>query len=727
MPRRVDLSCPECGEPALARPPTSWNACWGPRPSYSHHDGQPLCPVMGSDGYQPAHPHGADEPGRQEQLADDDDDADRAAAPFHRVRIEWRDGSREVDLVRGWDRADALAVAWRDWVITPVTRGEFTPVRITYRGPADPPPLAIPPDADRACSRNGCDGALAPDGPVHSLDEATGTATIDLACDTCSARSIHPWELAGVEYRAQFGHDHGDRAGPDAAQLGPSAAAATGAQLEAALAAWQHAGALDELDADQQNGIGDRAARWHQLGYDPNYAIRYALQTAADWQRLHPDAPGGPEEQPGRDAHRRAPRQAGPVADHDPPGRGDPWRPAAAPPWRPPERDNAVSPGAVVERGDDPLGCGWAPTGRIVAALPTRPHGPRQAVAAELRRLADEIDTVADPAGDRFQHGQTAGRRDIYRHLLARAAELDTGETGEAAHPAPADHSGADLGDDTDEDGDDAEQLHEHARSAADKAIGLFAHYRDHHGADDQTARAQVTQLAGDAIDRYLQYRQQPDLHEERARADAAGAVSSEAGAVFTNTGVPENAPRSPNRPVAVTGEVSMAEPAEDDDVGELGRHDRSGRVHPADRDPADRHAEYEEAVLGADHGLGLRDPADAANTDSPVAATGGPGEAAVAVQDRVEPDESDRCARAYDDVVEGYPDEPPASAGDPLGQEPDLDATAAAVARARVALADSRAALDEAQHPVDHTGRVPTQRLTDRADDRADEQGWEL
>lgn len=46
-------------------------------------------------------------------------------------------------------------------------------------------------------------------------------------------------------------------------------------------------------------------------------------------------------------------------------------------------------------------------------------------VAAELRRLADRIDVVADPAGDGFQHGETAGRRQVWRRLLARADWLD--------------------------------------------------------------------------------------------------------------------------------------------------------------------------------------------------------------------------------------------------------------------------------------------------------------
>jgi hypothetical protein len=48
--------CPQCGEPAVNRPPTSWFAAWGPRQPYSHQDGEPLCPVVGDHGYEPARP-----------------------------------------------------------------------------------------------------------------------------------------------------------------------------------------------------------------------------------------------------------------------------------------------------------------------------------------------------------------------------------------------------------------------------------------------------------------------------------------------------------------------------------------------------------------------------------------------------------------------------------------------------------------------------------------------
>ena len=52
--------CPECGEAVRNRPPSTWNRTWGRRPSWSHLDGEPLCPVIGrSGGYEPAQPkHG---------------------------------------------------------------------------------------------------------------------------------------------------------------------------------------------------------------------------------------------------------------------------------------------------------------------------------------------------------------------------------------------------------------------------------------------------------------------------------------------------------------------------------------------------------------------------------------------------------------------------------------------------------------------------------------------
>jgi hypothetical protein len=50
------LWCPECGERAVAHPPTRWADANGPRPQHSHRDGEPLCPVMTAQGYRPAKP-----------------------------------------------------------------------------------------------------------------------------------------------------------------------------------------------------------------------------------------------------------------------------------------------------------------------------------------------------------------------------------------------------------------------------------------------------------------------------------------------------------------------------------------------------------------------------------------------------------------------------------------------------------------------------------------------
>lgn len=46
--------CPECQEPAQHEQPTAWTPAWGRAPSWSHLDGEPLCPVVGANGYEPA-------------------------------------------------------------------------------------------------------------------------------------------------------------------------------------------------------------------------------------------------------------------------------------------------------------------------------------------------------------------------------------------------------------------------------------------------------------------------------------------------------------------------------------------------------------------------------------------------------------------------------------------------------------------------------------------------
>ncbi|MEW1837496.1 hypothetical protein AB0392_06015 [Nonomuraea angiospora] len=48
--------CPECHEPAQHDEPSSWTPAWGRPPSWSHLGGEPLCPVVGASGYEPATP-----------------------------------------------------------------------------------------------------------------------------------------------------------------------------------------------------------------------------------------------------------------------------------------------------------------------------------------------------------------------------------------------------------------------------------------------------------------------------------------------------------------------------------------------------------------------------------------------------------------------------------------------------------------------------------------------
>ena len=57
--RTRHLVCPECGEAARRCPPRRWVAATGPRPRWSHPDGEPLCPVVAPTGYRPADPRPA--------------------------------------------------------------------------------------------------------------------------------------------------------------------------------------------------------------------------------------------------------------------------------------------------------------------------------------------------------------------------------------------------------------------------------------------------------------------------------------------------------------------------------------------------------------------------------------------------------------------------------------------------------------------------------------------
>jgi len=59
------MICPVCGEDAVHRPPrrsVPWHAHGMKRPEWSHRDGEPLCPVIGPGGYQPAQPVRAPRP-----------------------------------------------------------------------------------------------------------------------------------------------------------------------------------------------------------------------------------------------------------------------------------------------------------------------------------------------------------------------------------------------------------------------------------------------------------------------------------------------------------------------------------------------------------------------------------------------------------------------------------------------------------------------------------------
>lgn len=46
-------------------------------------------------------------------------------------------------------------------------------------------------------------------------------------------------------------------------------------------------------------------------------------------------------------------------------------------------------------------------------------------VAAELRRIADAVDTTSDPAADAWLKAEAAGRREVVGLLRGRAAVLD--------------------------------------------------------------------------------------------------------------------------------------------------------------------------------------------------------------------------------------------------------------------------------------------------------------
>jgi hypothetical protein len=51
------VACPVCHKPARHRPPRQRMPVNGPRPAWSHVDGEPLCPVVG--GQMATGPHDA--------------------------------------------------------------------------------------------------------------------------------------------------------------------------------------------------------------------------------------------------------------------------------------------------------------------------------------------------------------------------------------------------------------------------------------------------------------------------------------------------------------------------------------------------------------------------------------------------------------------------------------------------------------------------------------------
>ncbi|MGH8918119.1 MAG: hypothetical protein ACRD0H_07250, partial [Actinomycetes bacterium] len=82
----VRLECPECGEDAVEQQPETlvpYSTHEIEVPRYAHSDGEPLCPVIGSSGYEPAQPREVfDESGRRTELSrwhEDDQEAENVA------------------------------------------------------------------------------------------------------------------------------------------------------------------------------------------------------------------------------------------------------------------------------------------------------------------------------------------------------------------------------------------------------------------------------------------------------------------------------------------------------------------------------------------------------------------------------------------------------------------------------------------------------------------------
>jgi len=87
------MVCPEYGEVALELAPTALSPEFQARPSWSHVDGEPLCPVMSAGGYVPAEPVPAAE-----------SEFDEAGCDTYLAEVAGLDVELPVDLVD--DEAD---------------------------------------------------------------------------------------------------------------------------------------------------------------------------------------------------------------------------------------------------------------------------------------------------------------------------------------------------------------------------------------------------------------------------------------------------------------------------------------------------------------------------------------------------------------------------------------------------------------------------------------------
>lgn len=121
----TSMVCPECGEPVEARTPdsmTPWQAYGMTTPEYAHLDGEPLCPVVGEHGYEPAQPvpAGVAAEAAQAAVARRDEAAASPATPVDHFDLEVCDDCAQViangEINDGTDRdkevADAQVRVW---------------------------------------------------------------------------------------------------------------------------------------------------------------------------------------------------------------------------------------------------------------------------------------------------------------------------------------------------------------------------------------------------------------------------------------------------------------------------------------------------------------------------------------------------------------------------------------------------------------------------------------